>query len=288
MKNNYTNSELRKLTKTDLEGSWGTAIILLILMGVITSIISNVLSGLTTPANLTSNLTQLMLSEDPDLIMAQMPVLMNQIGVSSTIAGNISSTIAAIFALGVDFGFLNLIDGKGLKVEDLIGGFNKNIGKNILVVVVKSILISIGFVLFIIPGIILSYMFMPISYILKEEPDLDIGSIFKKSAELMKGHKFNYFKAALPFYLIPTLALLALGIAGAILIGMESIGLGISLILVGFVVSFILVFVYSIKLLALPASYYRRKLAPISNSQDSEEDFISYEEAGEAEENQEI
>ena len=55
------------------------------------------------------------------------------------------------------------------------------------------------YLLLIIPGIIKSYEYSMVPYILAEEPDLDPSEIISRSREITKGHKFDMFVLNLSF-----------------------------------------------------------------------------------------
>ena len=65
--------------------------------------------------------------------------------------------------------------------------------------VLKGLIIGLGTILFVIPGIIFSLGLSQCDYILAENPDLKIGEVFKKSRAMMKGNKWRLFCLALSF-----------------------------------------------------------------------------------------
>lgn len=65
--------------------------------------------------------------------------------------------------------------------------------------VLRGLLIGLGCILLIVPGIIIALGLSQCEYILAENPDLKIGDVFKKSREMMKGNKWRFFCLALSF-----------------------------------------------------------------------------------------
>ena len=51
----------------------------------------------------------------------------------------------------------------------------------------------LGFILLIIPGIILSLMYSQVFYILADDPDIGAIEAFNKSEKMMRGHKWQLF-----------------------------------------------------------------------------------------------
>lgn len=62
-----------------------------------------------------------------------------------------------------------------------------------------TIKIFLWSLLFLIPGIIKSFSYAMAPYILVEEPELSASQAIKKSKEMMKGHKFDFFYLYLSF-----------------------------------------------------------------------------------------
>ncbi len=72
-------------------------------------------------------------------------------------------------------------------------------GSTVWVMFLKTIY-TIGWtIVFIVPGIIKSYSYMLIPYILAENPSLDSKRVFKLSQEMMYGHRWEAFKLELSF-----------------------------------------------------------------------------------------
>lgn len=69
------------------------------------------------------------------------------------------------------------------------------VGANVLV----YILVFIGFICFIIPGIYLAYSYAMVSYLLATRKDLSIKETLELSRKMMNGHKFDYFVLSISF-----------------------------------------------------------------------------------------
>lgn len=75
-----------------------------------------------------------------------------------------------------------------------------------------ALIVFVGFLLFIIPGIIFSYQYSQVMYILAEDKEIGVWDAFKKSKEMMVGYKFDLFIFHLSFI-------------GHILLGMITFGI---------------------------------------------------------------
>ncbi|MCQ2133836.1 MAG: DUF975 family protein [Bacteroidales bacterium] len=77
-------------------------------------------------------------------------------------------------------------------------GFSGWIHK-VLTMLLLGIVVMCGVILFIIPGIILSFAYSMVPYLLVKHPELSILETLKTSRMMMKGHKFDYFFLSLSF-----------------------------------------------------------------------------------------
>lgn len=76
--------------------------------------------------------------------------------------------------------------------------------KSATIGIIYFLVVVVGFVLFIIPGIYVSLLFSQVFYIVSENNDVNIKDAFKKSATIMKGNMWKFFKLGLryAFYFI--------------------------------------------------------------------------------------
>ena len=68
-------------------------------------------------------------------------------------------------------------------------------------------------IFFFVPGIILALCYSQVPFVLKDHPELSAVQAMKKSREMMRGHKFDYFWLSLSFLGWILLACLTLGLA---------------------------------------------------------------------------
>ena len=85
------------------------------------------------------------------------------------------------------------------KIEDLFFGFQKNY-KNILYVqFMTQLKIFLWSLLFIIPGIIKSYEYAMVPYLLADNSDMDKDEILNLSRRMIEGNKWDFFVLELSF-----------------------------------------------------------------------------------------
>lgn len=83
----------------------------------------------------------------------------------------------------------------------------------VITTLLVSIIICIGLVLLIVPGIIASFGLSMSYYCLRDDPDAGVIAAMKKSWEIMKGHKMDYFILCLSFIPWALLEVVTCGIA---------------------------------------------------------------------------
>lgn len=125
----------------------------------------------------------------------------------------ISLLLGGVISVGLCRFLLNMATGKEMvRFETLFSGFNiylKTLGLNILI----TLAVIAGFILFIIPGIIVALMFSQAFYILAEDQSKSITQCIKESVDLMNGHKWELFYLELTFIGWWLVVALTLGIA---------------------------------------------------------------------------
>ncbi len=105
--------------------------------------------------------------------------------------------LAIPFEVGI-FNYCTNIKNKNEKLKDIFYGF-KIYKKTLITGIILNLIISVGFILFIIPGIILSYVFSMTPFILIKDPKLDAFDALKLSFNITKKRKMDIFLFDLSF-----------------------------------------------------------------------------------------
>lgn len=131
--------------------------------------------------------------------------------------------IAAIFGIfvsnvvevgGCSF-FTKNATNENTSLKELFSGFmNGNYMKNVSVQFFRGLYTFLWSLLFIIPGIVKSYEYMMIPYILADNPNISKEDAFALSKRMMDGHKWNTFVLELSFIGWNILAAVFCGIPG--------------------------------------------------------------------------
>lgn len=116
--------------------------------------------------------------------------------------------------VGIDRFKINAVKDKG-NVSDLGHGFDCAYKRNIKTLFFMDLYILLWSCLFIIPGIVKSYQYRMIPYILADNPDVDKKEAFAMSKAMMKGNKWRAFVLDLSFILWYLLGSITFGIVSA-------------------------------------------------------------------------
>jgi uncharacterized membrane protein len=175
-------AELKRHAKDQLKGKWGLAIgsiAVIILIQIVFNIISRCVEDNT--------------------------ILFIIITLVSMIVSSAMGTGTCRLSLNYAY------DDKQPAFADIFSGFQV-ILKVIGLFILLAIIILVGTILLVIPGIIFSYMFSQAYYILADDNSKSIIQCLKESAGMMKGYKFKYFVLLLSFLGWTILGLIPLGI----------------------------------------------------------------------------
>ncbi len=193
--------ELKENAKNSLKGKWGEAILVLIIFGVISMAVTGIaLIGNNAALNSADSISKFL--ENPNSF---------NFGIPQIISSILSILVSAFLALGSVSYFLKVSRNENVTFKEL---FSKTslwllyIG----VTIMTSIFIGLWSLLLIIPGIIASYRYSMVNYIMVDNPELGVFGAIKRSKEIMVGHKMDLFILQLSFIGWLLLSMLTLGI----------------------------------------------------------------------------
>lgn len=95
--------------------------------------------------------------------------------------------------------------------------------KAILLTLVQGILIMLGTLCFVIPGIILSFSYSQTTFVLIDDPDMGIFEILRTSREMMEGHKIEFFVFDLS-YILWNMLTAVIGVASVFVLPYMNVG----------------------------------------------------------------
>ena len=196
--------EIRANARESLKGNWLVAIIASFIAGIFGASGSGVSFSGTDEIDF-SVLDQLTLDE----LLATLAVF----GSFLLLGMIVSVLLSALVSVGYAQFNIDLIDGIKPRIVTM---FSK--GKQVLTAIIANILVFIrvflGTLLFIVPGIIATYKYAMVNYIIAENPDISAREALERSKEIMQGNKLRLFLLGLSFFGWALLVVLTFGIAG--------------------------------------------------------------------------
>ena len=93
---------------------------------------------------------------------------------------------------------IDIIDGRRARLSTVFSGF-KVWTKALVARILRGIYIFLWSLLFIIPGIIATYSYSMVHYVMADHPDMTASEALRESKEIMKGNKWRLFCLALSF-----------------------------------------------------------------------------------------
>ena len=200
--------ELRVKAWESLKGKYWLAFAVMI----VTGLIASVGNAFVTFGQELSEVLGMVDPSELDSTMALGALVLNGVVIVSAIIGAVFSVfVTDAITVGLANYFIKNTDSKP-SFADAFSGFKVKYGRNIgtlLLVGIKSVLWTL---LFIIPGIIKTYEYSIIPYILADDPEISSKDAFKKAKEMMKGNKWRLFKLEFSFIGWFLLCVLTLGI----------------------------------------------------------------------------
>lgn len=136
--------------------------------------------------------------------------------IASLLLGLANSTVVGLvlggpITFGLSWCVLAMIRGNRVTLENLFCGFS-DLGRTLLLGLMRSIFIFLWTLLFIIPGIIKSLEYSMAFYIMVDHPEMDWSQCLQESSRLTSGYKGDLFLLQLSFIGWYLLALLTCGI----------------------------------------------------------------------------
>lgn len=172
--------EIKNYAKEKLSGNLGSIWkILIIALGI--SLATGIVFGI-----LFNNM-------DADILDSLLGILMMPLGIGTTAF------------------FVSLIENENFEAKDLFKYYHDFV-KVIGVTILMGLIVMLGYICFIIPGIILTLSYSLVPIILIKKPELGIVETLKYSREKMQGHKLDTFVLGLSFIGWAILGTLTFGI----------------------------------------------------------------------------
>lgn len=208
-------SELKYDARRALSGNWLIAIIAAIIAGLLGA---SVLNNATTSYDYSyedfeesEDVENDITSMIPDEVLVFIGAVVTVFAIAGLIYAIIMFTIGSVVSIGYCRFNMDLIDGIRPSIGTLFSAFGQ-IKTAIAVRLLTGVLVGIGYIFLIVPGIILSYSYSMATFIMADNPYLTTTEVLRESRMLMKGNKLRLFCLHLSFIGYILLCILTLGI----------------------------------------------------------------------------
>ena len=206
--------ELRAKAWESLKGKYWMAFLVVLVLGFLASIGSSVV---TCSQNLVNIVNMVDPAELDSTMLLGAIVLTGAALVIAVVGALISIFVGNAATVGLCNYFIKNTNSKP-SFKDAFSGFKVKYGRNIGTLLLVGIKIVLWSVLFVIPGIIKTYEYAIIPYILADDPEISSKDAFKKAKQMMKGNKWRMFKLEFSFIGWFILCVLTFGIGTFFLI----------------------------------------------------------------------
>lgn len=146
------------------------------------------------------------------LMIAAMPMLLFGIAVTILVLNPFTVSYSRFFLQNSRKTKSEPYDGSDL--NELGYGYTHRFGRNVLTMFLRDLFMCLWTLLFIIPGLIKSYSYRMVPYILSDNEDMSATEAITKSREIMNGNKWRAFVLDLSFIGWVFLSCITLGLVG--------------------------------------------------------------------------
>lgn len=101
--------------------------------------------------------------------------------------GSLTIVLAPPLALGWVRTALKVVRGETAKIDDLWSGF-RDFGPSFVLALVGGLLIGLGLILLVLPGVVLAFLFSFSMHILAVRPNVGVATALKESLDLVKAN----------------------------------------------------------------------------------------------------
>lgn len=119
-------------------------------------------------------------------------------GFKESLMSDVLSYLLAIVGFGFLLLLLNAIRGQEVSAGMMLDGFG-SWAKVLLLELLVRLIVTLGFFLFVFPGILALYTYRMSSYMLLRHPDYGVLDCLRESRQRMRGHRFSLFTLDLSF-----------------------------------------------------------------------------------------
>jgi uncharacterized membrane protein len=207
-------SDHRYRAREALRGNWVTAVLVCLVAGILTG------SSFSSDININfegGQPIQITLPEQyEEILVGVLGISLAFLTVVAVVISVVGLILGGVMEIGKARYHLNLIDGAAARFDDLFSAFPQFLAA-LVMRLVRGLLITLGMLLLVIPGVMLTFSYAAAPYIMAQDPECEGLEALRRSRELMKGNRMELFLLDLSFIGWDLLSLLTLGIGSLFL-----------------------------------------------------------------------
>ena len=207
-------SDHRYRAREALRGNWVTAVLVCLVAGILTG------SSFSSDININfegGQPIQITLPEQyEEILVGVLGISLAFLTVVAVVISVVGLILGGVIEIGKARYHLNLIDGAAARFDDLFTAFPQFLSA-LVMNLVRQVLITLGMLLLVIPGVMLVFSYAAAPYIMAQDPQCEGLEALRRSRELMKGNRMELFLLDLSFIGWDLLSLLTLGIGSLFL-----------------------------------------------------------------------
>ncbi len=210
----WTRAELKTRAKEVFKANYWKAVLTALILG----LVSGGGSGITSQNVSNSysdaageSFTDIFTNMDPQVLITVVSLVIGVVAVGWIVSILLSVFVFQPIEVGAQRFFVKC-DKEQPGLGEIVFAFKNSYGNVVKTMFLQALYIFLWSLLFIIPGIIKSYEYLMVPYLLAENPDMDSKEAFARSKEMMMGEKWNAFVLGLSFLGWQILAVFTCGI----------------------------------------------------------------------------
>lgn len=125
------------------------------------------------------------------LLASLLPQIVLSLSPTNVLLNMVVFCVSAYIQVGIALYCLEVYKGKGAGLEMIFSRFNGL--KPILFMLIYTLIVFLGLILLVVPGIILGLMYSQIFFILADDPDIGVIEAFNLSNKMMKNNMWQFF-----------------------------------------------------------------------------------------------
>ena len=125
------------------------------------------------------------------LLALLLPQIVLSLSPTNVLLNIVIVCVTAYIQVGVALYSLEIYKGKKVGLETIFSRFNGF--KPIIFTLIYTLIVFLGLILLVVPGIILGLMYSQVFFILADDPDIGVIEAFNLSSKMMKNNMWQFF-----------------------------------------------------------------------------------------------